>query len=314
MYLEKKRRILILGATGFIGQCLLHTLRQQPRVTVHWTTRGCHHTSGSPTDRSILVESLSTMDLGGIEDYDTIVDLVSYGRGRLGTAVGVLGRVHGHCRLIDELQLRGWDGQYIYLSSGGLIYGASPPPLCDESAPVGPIGDYGLEKAIVELHLRSASALSPIRAIILRVANAYGENQLRKPGFGVIPSIVASVKNGTSFQLYGDGNDRRDYVHVNDVVDAISAAMAFDRSATFNISSAVGTSVWELLRLCGDLAGRPIDVQQADTSLAEPKSVVLSNTRALQQLGWKPRISLKSGLMRVLKAHNVYDIPTLQAI
>lgn len=316
--------VLVLGGTGFVGQAVLAALRADGRPFT-WVARigspPAFDTVGLPPP--LLIDDLEALDLRVLERVGAIVDLVSRGRGRLATRRDILGRVRGHARLVDDLANRGWGGHYVYLSSGGTIYGIDPPPVCVETMPVAPFSDYALEKAFIEMHLQSVSGQTGMGLSILRVANAYGEGQPAKPGFGVIPAIAGALASGVPFKLYGDGTSRRDYVHVDDIVAAIFAAMArYERrgegpgaaggssgaepgAGIVNIGSGVGTSVRELIDLAARISGRQVPMDRVEMFAAEPQSVVLDATRARERLGWRAEIGIAEGLERILAHHGL---------
>ncbi len=302
---DAARRILVLGGTGFVGQTLLAALRDGGERFA-WTARiGSLPVDFPGMPAPILYDDLETLDLELIRSVDVIVDLVSRGRGRLSTARDITSRIRAHARLIDDLANRHWSGEYIYLSSGGTVYGVAPPPVCEETMPVAPFGDYALEKAFLELHLQSVAWQTGMALSILRVANAYGESQPAKPGFGVIPAIVSAIAEEKPFTLYGTGMSRRDYVHVDDIVAAIFAAMARPNAGIVNIGSGVGTSVRDLLARTEAATGRPVRIEPVHTLAPEPQSTVLDIRRARERLGWEARIGLECGLKRVLAHHGL---------
>jgi len=337
-------RIFVLGGTGFVGQAMLRRLVADARIGhaeagqaeaardgerraaedapgIGWAARidSAPAVTIPGLAPPLLIDDLEALDLEAVLAADIVIDFVSRGRGRLATRRDILGRIRAHARLIDELANRAWSGHYIYLSSGGTIYGVDPPPVCVETMPVAPFSDYALEKAFIEMHLTSVAGSGSagrgsregMALSILRVANAYGEGQTARPGFGVIPAMVAAFKGGAPFKLYGDGTSRRDYVHVDDIVEAILAAMKTARTGegagagTVNIGSGVGTSVRELVALAERIAGRRLPMETVEMFAAEPASVVLDAQRARERLGWSARIGIAEGLARVLAHHGL---------
>jgi len=301
--------ILVLGGTGFVGQKLLSALCSELRYKVYWTARissapGLHErfVGLSPP---ILIDDHENLDLELLKSIKVIIDLVSRGRGRFSGVRDIVGRIRAHGRLIDELYNRNWAGHYIYLSSGGTIYGAQPPAVCTEATPVAPASDYALEKAFIEMHLQSISPYTGMQLSILRIANAYGEGQPAKPGFGVIPAILSSICENRPFGIYGTGLSQRDYVHVDDVVRAIVAALHHGGAGILNIGSGIGTSVCDLLALIEKRIGRPIQIKPGPVFSAEPESIVLDVANAKKRLNWVPRIHLDVGLERVLDRYGL---------
>lgn len=303
----QRSRILVLGGTGFIGRGLIETLGADGGYAVAWTTRDPASPS-APSQRlgrPIVIDDLDSLDLELPGEHDIVIDLASRGRGRLASTRDIIPRIHGHCRIIETLANQRWAGHYIFMSSGGTIYGLDPPGLCHEDLPLAPTSDYALEKAIIELQLQSVVAQSPMEVSVLRVANAIGETQPATLGFGVVPAIVAALRGEGPFRLYGDGKTQRDYVYVDDVLQAVLLAMRSGGVGTVNIGSGVGTSLGELLALCSRLAGRSIEVEPVTIEGPEPKSIVLDITRARDRLGWRPQVDLETALRRILAHHGL---------
>jgi len=300
MIADKPVRVLVLGGTGFIGKALVRALAAEPDIEVSWTARPQTDVSDiEGVAPPVTMEDIDALDLEVIRGHDVIIDMVSRGRGRLVNSRDVLVRVRGHCRLIDELINREFHGSFVFLSSGGTVYGIDPDGPCHEDMPLAPFNDYGLEKAMVEMHL-GAAARTGMKVSMLRVANAYGEGQAMKPGFGVIPAMIGAMKSGQPFKVYGSGESERDYVHVDDIVRAILLAIRSDGVGPVNIGAGQGTSVRGLLSLFAELSGAPLPIEAVPVFSAEPKSIVLDINRARDRLGWTPSVELKDGIVRLL--------------
>ncbi|WMS45348.1 NAD-dependent epimerase/dehydratase family protein (plasmid) [Acuticoccus sp. MNP-M23] len=298
-------RVLVLGGTGFIGKALVRALAAEPGVEVAWTARPQTEASDiAGIAPPVPMEDIDALDLEILRGQDVIINLISRGRGRLVNSRDVMVRVRGHSRLIDELINREFRGRFVYLSSGGTVYGIDPGEPCHEDMPLAPFNDYGLEKAMVEMHL-GAAARTGMKVSMLRVANAYGEGQVMKPGFGVIPAMIGALKAGQPFKVYGTGESERDYVHVDDIVSAILLAMRSNGVGPVNIGAGRGTSVRELLALCAELSGTPMPVETVPVFAPEPKSIVLDIARARERLGWTPSVHLKDGIVRLLAAEGL---------
>ena len=244
-------------------------------------------------------------DLDRIARADAVVDLVSPGRARFASAFDLLPRIAGHVRLADGLASRGWGGHLVFLSSGGTIYGDGSPDLIPETAPRRPMGEYALEKAVVELHLGTLAARGALRSSVLRVANVYGPGQPARAGFGVVPAIADALRTGAPFRRYGTGEAVRDYVFVDDVVEAVRAALRGGTTGTFNIGSGEGTSINALLAMTRELSGRPLAVEGVENPAGDPEAVVLDCRRAREAMGWAARVPVREGLARTLRHHGL---------
>lgn len=284
-----------------MGKHVLGLLAADPSVELSWTRRveaADPGIDGLPAP--MIFEDLETIDLARLADSDVIIDLVSRGRGRMVQQRDINLRIRGHCRLIDGLVNLNSTAHYILVSSGGAIYGNSSEQILRETTLVSPNTEYGLEKAIVEMHLRTAESTG-LRPSILRVANAYGNGQVTKPGFGVIPTLVYALKSQTPFKVLGTGDARRDYVNVIDIVGAISNCLRLERTGTFNIGTGIGTSINELIKIVETLTGRTVDIENIESTIIEPGYSQLDISHAAQVLDWAPLIRLEDGLRLILQ-------------
>src|SRR5262245_25363539 len=189
----------------------------------------------------------------------------------------------------------------IFVSSGGTIYGASEQVPTPETAPSEPLTAYGISKLAIEKYLAVYERLYGFRYRILRVANAFGPFQVPVKNQGVISMLISRAINKERIEIWGDGSVVRDYIYVDDVIDALEAAMGDQSSARiFNIGSGRGRSLLEVIGAVENLfnakleidwkQGRPIDV---------PTSVVAID-RAREILKWTPSTSFEKGLQSTL--------------
>ena len=309
------REIIVLGANGFVGRALAAgALRHADDVRVVLGSRKPLDVAsfdwGAASVPHGRVETMpygefERADLDRIARADAVVDLVSPGRARFASAFDLAPRIAGHVRLADGLARRGWGGHLVFVSSGGTIYGAGSPDPIPETAMRRPLGEYALEKAVVEMHLSTLAAREALASAVLRVANVYGPGQPARPGFGVVPTIARALEDGTPFTRYGAGEAVRDYVYIDDVVSAILRAIETRTAGTFNIGSGEGTSGNALLAMADELSARPLRIEERTNPAGEPEAVVLDCTRAREAMGWTAGVSVREGLRRTLAHHGL---------
>jgi UDP-glucose 4-epimerase len=187
----------------------------------------------------------------------------------------------------------------VFVSSGGTVYGIPRRTPIGEDHPTDPLCSYGITKLATEKYLHLYHALHGLEYRILRPANPYGEGQHPDREQGAVSVFLHRILRGLPIEVWGEGAVVRDYIHVADVVEAmIAAAFTPTLSRIFNIGSGQGTSLLELIAaietvtsrkaLVAFKPGRPFDV---------PRSV-LDISRARDELGWHPRVTLTEGLRR----------------
>jgi len=186
--------------------------------------------------------------------------------------------------------------KFIYISTGGAIYGEPKYLPVDENHPVNPESQYGVSKHTVEHYLYLYQHQSGLAFTVLRYPNVYGPRQNPKGEAGVIAIFIGKMLEGVTPTIFGDGTQVRDYVHVNDIVRANSLALAKGDNEIYNIGSGVGTTVNELYRLLSSLLSFPSAPQYAPPRTGELQKIYLNAQKAKQHLGWNAEIPIEKGL------------------
>lgn len=184
----------------------------------------------------------------------------------------------------------------IFASSGGAVYGDSvrmPTPEDEHTSPSSP---YGCAKRAAEKYLETLTRHSAMELINLRLANVYGPRQHGRGEAGVVGIFLRHLLAGEECTIYGDGTQTRDFVYVDDVVDALVKCLETRTPGTYNIGTGVETSINDLYALLAWLTGSKKPAQLAPANTGEQLRSVLDCSRAQRVLGWSPRISIEEGL------------------
>jgi UDP-glucose 4-epimerase len=184
----------------------------------------------------------------------------------------------------------------IYASSGGAIYGEPVYLPCDEIHPVAPLSPYGVSKYVVELYLYSYHINYGLDYTILRYANVYGPRQVSVGEAAVVAKFSYQMLGDLNITINGNGEQERDFVHVDDIVSANMLAMEKGGGGTYNLGSGRGISVNHLFLLLKSLIGYEREAHRAQAPKGEVFRTYLDNQKAKQELGWTPRVDLKEGL------------------
>ncbi len=190
----------------------------------------------------------------------------------------------------------------IFASTGGAIYGEQREFPAEETHPTAPIAPYGVSKLAAEKYLECYVRLYGIEAVILRYTNVYGPRQNPKGEAGVVAIFLGKLLAGEPPLIYGDGEQTRDYIYVEDVARANLAALEPAASGVYNCSTGVETSVNALLRMLQQLTGRWVAPQYCAARPGELRRSVCSPERLRRELGWCPQVPLPEGLFRTLQA------------
>lgn len=187
----------------------------------------------------------------------------------------------------------------VVFSSSGALYGEQAHQPIGEGQMPNPNSPYGVSKIAAEHYVSTLGTLYGIETVALRIFNAYGPGQELPPSYPpVIPQLLKQAKAGGSLVIFGDGAQTRDFVYVDDVVDAlVAAATATDvNRAVINIGSGQEVSINALAVQVAAVAGRQVNVLH---NLEQPSGVsrlVADVSLARQLLGWSPRTALDEGL------------------
>jgi UDP-glucose 4-epimerase len=147
-----------------------------------------------------------------------------------------------------------------------------------------------------EAYLGTWNRLHGTSHVTCRLGNVYGPRQLPTLEGGVIAIFLDRLRDGRETEIFGDGNQSRDFVYVGDVVGALIAAAASPASGIFNVGSGIATTVLELHRLCAEAAGVEQEPRFADARPGDLQHSVIDPSRAASELGWHAEMTLARGL------------------
>ena len=205
--------------------------------------------------------------------------------------------------LLQVIQSLGTKPHIVYFSSGGAIYAPRQDriPYREIDLRV-PSSSYGIQKLAAEEYLRLAAHKGHVTATVLRVGNAYGTllSQFRMQG--LIGVAVNCAVHGLPVRIFGNPQNVRDYIHLEDISDiAVRAARPRQPFSVVNVGSGGGHTVLDVLHLIEAELGRPIEIH------SDPASgnwltdwVVLDIAKAREEFGWSPAIDLRAGIRRML--------------
>jgi UDP-glucose 4-epimerase len=190
----------------------------------------------------------------------------------------------------------------LFAGSGGTAYGEPDPadlPV-DEDYPPRPTSPYGVAKRSVEDYLVTFTELYGLETVSLRLGNVYGPRQDPHGEAGVVAIFCTRLLTGEPVVVYGDGTQTRDYVYVDDVVEAFLAAAAEPRvvGRRLNVGTGVETSVLELYAALRQVTGFGPEPSFAPERPGEMHRIGLDVRRAEELLGWRARVDLPAGLER----------------
>lgn len=298
-------KCVVFGGGGFIGSAIVdrllhdgHTLRVFERPRVEPYRKFAAH---EPVEW-LTGDLLSTHDVtDAIDGCDVVFHLVSTTLPKSSNddpIYDVQSNLVGTLQMLNAMVARKVP-KIVFISSGGTVYGAPTYLPIDERHPTEPQVSYGITKLAIEKYLLMYQRLHGIKAIILRVANPFGERQRVETAQGAIGVFMHRALTGLPIDIWGDGSVARDYLYISDVANAFAKAVSYGGpSSVFNVSSGTGTSLNELIELLEDVLGTAIERHYLPGRPFDVPVSVLSNSLAMQEMGWAPEVALRDGMIR----------------
>lgn len=186
--------------------------------------------------------------------------------------------------------------KFIYISTGGAVYGEPQRLPVEEQDAVNPECQYGISKHTVEHYLYLYRFLYKLDYTVLRYPNVYGPRQNPKGEAGVIAIFAGKMLDGETPTIFGDGKALRDYIYVADVAEANALALTRGAGEIINVGSETGTSVGELYAYLKKSIGFHGEAKFAPLRPGEIQQIFLSGRKAKQVLGWSPQMTVERGL------------------
>jgi len=299
-------RFLITGAAGFLGSALANRLVAGGDVVigVDDLSTGNEKTlhpavqfvRGDVNDRPKLWSLLQDVDcVYHLAARVSVPESVLYPREYNNVNVG------GTVTLMEAMRDVGIR-RVVFISSG-TVYGNQPQQPVPETAVPNPRAPYAVSKLAAEYYVKSIGSLWGIETVCLRVFNAYGPGQHVPPVHTpVIPGFLRQAWENGTIVIHGDGNQTRDYVYVDDVVNAMTAAAIAPEvnMLTINIGSGTETSVRELAKMAVEVTGGHPEVVYNPRNEGGISRLCADISLAGKVLSYKPKITLVEGLTRTL--------------
>ncbi|HTI80184.1 MAG TPA: NAD-dependent epimerase/dehydratase family protein [Acetobacteraceae bacterium] len=296
-------RFAVLGGGGFLGVNLCRFLLQAGHEVTSFgrsmpfqrVLAGCECIEGDYRDQAAVGRA--------IHRADVVFHLISDSTPQAANADMVMDIENNLVPTVSLLKTCAETGirRVIFISSGGTVYGRVQSIPIHEDAPIEPITAYGVTKVSIEKYLAIFEYLHGLDYRVVRLANPYGPFQRSAKGQGVIAAFVERIVDNRPLEIWGDGNVVRDYIFVDDAMEALVAA-ANDTSShrVFNVGSGIGHSLNDLVRELESLLGRPLKVAYRQGRPVDVPVNVLAIQRARDVLGWAPRTDMRRGLEATL--------------
>ncbi len=298
---------LITGAAGFLGSSLANQLAREGHLVRGLDDlssgdpdalyKDVHFTRGDVNDRPKLWSLLQDVDcVYHLAARVRVAESLLYPREYTDVNVG------GTVSLMEAMRDVGV--RRVVFASSGAVYGDQQEQPLSEAATPNPRSPYAVSKLSAEYYVRTIGSLWGIETVCLRIFNAYGPGQHLPPSHPpVVPNWLRQAARGGSLVVHGEGNQTRDFVYVNDVVRALTAAATAPdvNQLVLNVGSGQETSMRELAEAILRITGSNAEILDAPRSEAGASRMCADTTLAAKMLGFRPRTSLEDGLRQTLQ-------------
>jgi len=191
--------------------------------------------------------------------------------------------------------------KFIFASSGGAVYGEPDRLPVSESHPVCPASPHGISKMVGDEYLRYFYGADGMEYVSLRYANVFGPRQDPHGDAGVVAIFAQKMLQGEQPIIHGNGRQTRDFVYVDDVVEANVAALGKEAHGIYNVGTGQETTINELFSLLAGCMTSSVREMHGPAKKGEQMKIALDASRIHRELNWEPKVSLKDGLARTVE-------------
>ena len=298
------KRVLVTGGSGFIGRRAVAELtgagasvrvidlqpHPDPSVDV---------VQGDLADADVLAAALQ----GGVDAVVHLAAVTSVLRSLEHPELTYRTNVAATAGLLEGARAAG--AKALVFASTNAVVGPMEGPAITEADRLRPLTPYGSTKAAGEMLMSAYTASYDLRCTAVRLTNVYGPGMQAKDS--IVARLMRAIRLGGRFEIYGDGRQVRDYVHVSDVIAAMRLGLTNEQwSGPVVIGAGRSLSVLEVVDAVRDVTGADIDVGHGPAKAGEMPAVIVDNSNA-RAAGWSPQFTFEEGLVGVWQEWSQID-------
>lgn len=296
--------LTLIGGTGFLGKHVCQALDAVgwPARTLSRNPDAAFLRQSAPQVEPIVIDTDAARDALG--EASTVVYMAHASRPATfadAPEVEVRENVERAARLLKHLDPACLK-RFIYLSSGGQIYGRQPARPIPETTPPAPVTAYGMGKQLVEDLLAFRFRESECGLTVLRLANPVGRHQAGG-GHGLVAAAAGAALSGAELKIFGEGRNDRDYFDADDFASFLVNALAKNtlKDGVFNIGTGVGRTELDIINAVEKALGAHIRLSHAPARSFDLPYSVLSIEKAAQALGWRAETNLQTTIGKLVE-------------
>jgi len=294
-------KILVTGGAGFIGSWVSEAYIEDGNEVLIIDNLSTGNLNNVPSsaefikgdirDRSVLKAAFSEFNPDIINHHAAQIDVrKSVDDPALDADINIKGTLN-----LLELSRKSGISKFIFASTGGAIYGEPDLIPADEDTVPMPISPYGISKFSIEKYLSYYNKIYGLNYTSLRYSNVYGPRQNPLGEAGVIAIFCNKIITGEPCIVYGDGEQTRDYVYVEDVKRA-NIECILSPNDSYNIGTSIETSVNGLIEYLRKASGRDFEAIYESARDGEVERISLNNNKAIKEINWTPHVMLEEGI------------------
>ena len=297
-------KIIVTGASGFLGSYLVSAL-----LSLDYKVCGIARNFPGLLSQSIMNNPNFLAHSADITDINQILPVFNSAEFVYHLACGslphtsndnpyqdVYNNVNGSLNVLEASRVSSI-GKFIFVSSGGTVYGLPRLVPIPETHSTEPLCSYGITKLSIEKYIGLYNHLYGLKSFILRVSNPYGARQRQNSAQGVIPIFMRRAMQCQALKIMGDGSIVRDFIYITDLISALLALLTYNGSEkVFNVGSGQGLSLSSLVNKIEMVLDRRLTVEYMNSRNFDVPTNILSIDKARIHLGWSPKVTIEEGL------------------
>ncbi len=295
-------KILVTGGSGQVGSYLGERLSGNNEITIIDNFSNNLNNIKLPSKIKIIKGDIRNQRMVNdlVSKMDTIIHAAaqtSVKRSIEDPIYDADNNINGTLNLLEAARKSDTE-HFIYISSAA-VYGKPINLPIDEEHPTNPLSPYGLSKLTGERYAMLYCSLYGLPVVCVRPFNIFSPRQNpNSPYSGVITKFIERIRNNQNPVIFGDGNQTRDFVYIEDVVDAISKAIVNKKAIgeIFNIGTGKPTRIKELANIIINISNKNLEPEFAPASIGDIRESYADITKARKILGYKPKYLLEQGL------------------
>ena len=301
-------KIFVTGGGGFIGRHLVKTLLSSHQVTIYENFSNSDRNNldfVSNNSFNIIEGDLSNYELlkKSLRDFDLVIHLAakidiseSLKHPEISNLVNVQGTINILKACVES------NVKNIIAASSAAVYGnPNCLPVTEETLP-NPVSPYGADKLSMEFYLRAFANAYDMNSVSLRFFNVFGEGQSNEYA-GVITKFMKNLSNNEPLIIFGDGENTRDYIYIDDLVQGIIHTMLNiqgKKGEIYNLASGKSVSVNELAKKIIKISQKNIEIIHTSPRKGDLLFSEVSISKAIKDLNYSPKFDLNDGLSKLL--------------